>query len=449
MQKLFNRWKNLTSGSINRKIFGAAAIVALFTALVKVLALTKELIVAWRFGTGDDLDAFLIAFLVPSFIVNVLAAPLNAALIPIYIQVQKLQGTKTSQTLFAGTIIWSAGLLGIITLLMVVTAPLYLPLIASGFDSEKLNLTFHLLCLSAPIVLLSGVANLFSGVLNAKERFALAAMSPVITPVVTIVFLLVFKSWGIFTLVSGLVCGALLEIVLLGVALHRQGISLHLRLYKFDNYQRQVASQYTPLIAGAFLMCSSIIVDQSMAAMLLPGSVAALNYGNRVVSSILSLLTTALSTAVIPYFSKMLASEDWTGIRHTFNQYTKLIFLVAVPLTGLLLIFAEPIIQTLFEKGSFTEQDTKLVAQIHSLYALRLPFYLGDILIVGLIKSMRLNKLLIWVSGLSFLFNIILNYIFIKWIGVKGIALSTSCVYLFSFLFVFFFAKRSMKKLIV
>jgi len=32
-----------------------------------------KVVVAWRFGIGDTLDAFLIALLVPSFIINVVA----------------------------------------------------------------------------------------------------------------------------------------------------------------------------------------------------------------------------------------------------------------------------------------------------------------------------------------------------------------------------------------
>ena len=102
MQKFINLWKKLTSGSTNRKIFGAAVKVGLLTGLVRVAAVVKELVVAWKFGTGDTLDAFLIALLVPSFIINVVAGSFNAALIPTYIQVREQEGTKAAQRLFSG-----------------------------------------------------------------------------------------------------------------------------------------------------------------------------------------------------------------------------------------------------------------------------------------------------------------------------------------------------------
>lgn len=445
MQKFLDFWNKLTSGSINRKIFGAAVTVGILTALVKVASVVKELVVAWMFGTGDTLDAFLIALLVPSFIINVVAGSFNAALIPTYIQVREQEGTKAAQRLFSGTTVWSLGLLGITTVLIVVTAPVYLPWIAAGFSPKKLDLTFHLLCMIAPTLLLSGTITIWSAVLNAGERFALAALSPIITPAISILFLLGVKSWGIFALAAGLVGGAVVELVLLGAALHRQGISLHPRWYGFDAHLRQVANQYAPTIAGAFLMCSTSLVDQSMAAMLSPGSVAALNYGNRLTAFPITLATTALSTAVIPYFSKMVACEDWTGVRHTLKHYMRLILAVTVPLTGFLIVFSEPIVQILFQRGSFTARDTHLVAQIQSFFALQIPFYVAGILVVRLISAMRSNQILMWGSGCNLIINIVLNYLFMQWFGISGIALSTSCVYVFSFSFLLFFAMKKLK----
>ena len=447
MQKILDAWKKLTSGSINRNIFGAAVTVALLTALVKVAAVVKELVVAWNFGTGDELDAFLIALLVPSFIISVIADSFNAALIPTYIQVQEQKGKGAAQRLFAGTIVWSLGLLSIAAILMVVTAPLYLSVIATGFSQEKLNLTFQLLYALAPVIILSGIVTIWSAVLNAGERFALAALCPIITPGISVIFLLLFKSWGIFSLVAGLVCGIVLEIIILGAALKRQDVSVRPGWYGFDAHLRQVAGQYAPTVAGAVLICSAGLVDQSMAAMLSPGSVAALSYGNRLIASPISLMSIALSTAVIPYFAKMAACGDWVGLRSTFMHYLRLIFMITLPLTGLFIVFSQPLVQIFFQRGAFTAKDTQLVAQIQVFSALQIPFYTANIFVVRLITSMRLNYILMWVSAFNLLINIILNYVFMQWLGVKGIALSTSCVYVFSFLYLLIFANKSLKKI--
>jgi putative peptidoglycan lipid II flippase len=433
LYNLLDYWKKLTSGSVNRKIFGAAVTVGLLTVFVKVMGMGKELLVAQRFGTGDDIDAFLIALLVPSFIINIIAGSFSAALIPTYIQVREQEGKQAAQRLFSGVTVCGLGLLLITTILMLVAAPLYLPMIAGGFERQKLDLTFHLLYAIAPFIVLSGINIVWGAVLNAGERFALAAFSPILTPGITIILLLEFESWRTFILAAGLVCGTALEIVILGIGLKRQKVSLFPKWYGLNPHLLQVISRFLPTVAGSFLMFSTFIVDQSMAAMFPTGSVAALSYGNRIIALPITLATTALSAAVIPYFSKMVAHEDWESIRHTLQYYLRLIFIVTVPITIIFIVFSELIVRILFQRGSFTANDTHLVAQIQSCFALQIPFYIAGRLGVHLILSMRNNHILMWGSLFNLIINIALNYLFSKWMGIAGIALSTSFVYIFSF----------------
>ena len=129
-------------------------------------------------------------------------------------------------------------------------------------------------------------------------------------------------------------------------------------------------------------MGSTILVDQSMAAMLGSGSVAALNYANKLTSLLLSIGVSSLATAVLPSFSRLSANQDWAGLRRVLNTYTNLIALATVPLTVVLIIFSEPLIATFFQGGAFTAQDAHLIARVQSLLFLQLPFYATGILYV-------------------------------------------------------------------
>lgn len=420
---------------------------ALLTALVKLATGGRESIVAWRFGTGDALDAFLIAFLIPSFIINIVAGSFSASFIPSYIQVREREGLAAAQKLFSGAMVWSLGLLGITTLISVATAPLYLRWIGSGFGPGKLKLTFYLLCTLAPIVLLNGVVVLWSAALNATERFALASLAPIITPLVSITFLIAFQGWGIFALATGVVCGAGLELVLLGWALKQRGLLLCPRWNGLDPNLRAMGRQYSPMIAGAFLMSSTNFIDQSMAAMLPAGSVAKISYGSKIVVFILTLLGTSLGTVLIPHFSKIIAREEWLTARQTFRAYLQLVFLITVPLTLLVVFLSRPLVEILFQRGSFTPTDAESVARVQALFALQIPFFVATILTVRLISSIRANDILLKTSVINMVANVVLNYLFMKWIGLAGIALSTSCVYLISFGYCFTMVNRRMTKL--
>jgi putative peptidoglycan lipid II flippase len=446
-QKIPQLWKNISSGSINNRIFGAAIVVATGTTLVKLLAIAKELVVAYRFGTTQELDTYLIALTIPSFLLNIIAGSFNSALIPTYIKVREQKGIKAAQQLFAGATIWSIGLLTIATSIMLTGAPVYLPKLIAGFSPEKLALTYRLLWAISPMLILTGIGTVWSAVLNAGERFALVALVPMITPTVTVIFLFTSPTWGVFDLVAGMVGGQLIEMTIVGTVLTRQGFSLRPKWYGFNADLQEVASQYLPAIVGTFLMCSTGLVDRSMAAMLPSGSVAALDYGNRIVTLPIIIASTALSTAVMPYFSKMVASDDWHGIRNSLKHYLMLIFAGSVPLTGFIIVFSEPIVRIMLQRGSFTAADALIVAHIQSCFAIQVPFYIGCMLVVRLISAMRKNHILIVGSAFNLAINVGLNYVFMRWLGVAGIALSTSFVYIFSFFFLLSFVLRNLKKI--
>ena len=52
-------------------------------------------------------------------------------------------------------------------------------------------------------------------------------------------------------------------------------------------------------VVGALLMGSTPVIDQAMAAMLSPGSVSALSYGNKLISGIVAVGASTLSTALL------------------------------------------------------------------------------------------------------------------------------------------------------
>ncbi|OLD95299.1 MAG: murein biosynthesis integral membrane protein MurJ [Cyanobacteria bacterium 13_1_40CM_2_61_4] len=417
--------------STNRKIFRAAVVVGTFTVVAKVGATAKELVVARWFGRGDVLDAFLIAFLLPSFFVNLVAGSFHLALIPTFIQVRETEGREAAQRLFSSVTALSLGILVGLSILLGLTAPYYLRLLGSGFSPAKLALTRDLTYLLLPIIVLGGLEGILVAILNAEERFALPAFLPVVSSLLAVLSLFAAgKSLGIFALALGTVVGQAVETVVLLWALRRKGGWLGPRWTGMDPNMRQVVGQYAALVAGSLLMGSTNLVDQSMAAMLDPGSVAALNYANKLVSAISGTATLALSSAALPYFSQMVASQDWKGCRHTLKTYFLFSVAATVPVTLGLLLWSHPLIKILFQRGAFTERDTNVVSATQAMFAIQIPFYVLGILLTRVIASLKRNDLLMCGALINLTLDIILNLVLMKFFGVAGIALSTSLVYI-------------------
>lgn len=407
--------------------------------------MAKGMVVAAFFGVGDALDAFVIAFLPILFVITVVVGAFKSALLPIYVRVRDQQGVNAAQDLFGQSMIVAVAFLSIFAAVLALSSPYFLPFLCLGFDAEKLALTQRLFYLLLPAVIFRCLATVWSGILNAGEHFGLAALSPVAVPVSSIIALLVWGSdYGIYALVFGTIGGFLLELPLLGWGLKRYRIALLPRWRGDSDALRQMIAQYLPLVAAAALMGGTTFVDATMAAALDPGSVAALDYGNKVVATIVGIGALAMGTAVFPFFSRLIGVGNWTAIRHLLKKYSLLILLVTVPLTLLLVVVSEPLVSLLFQRGEFDETDTRLVGQIQAVYGLQIPFYVVGILFVRLISAGKANSILMVGAFLNLLLNVVLNYIFMQYWGVVGIALSTVCVYIFSCTFLLIMSYRSL-----
>ena len=86
--------------STNRQILGASATIAVLTLVARAASLARDVAVAYGFGRGDELDAFLIALLLPTFAINVVANSLNAAFVPVFIEVRERDGAARADLLF-------------------------------------------------------------------------------------------------------------------------------------------------------------------------------------------------------------------------------------------------------------------------------------------------------------------------------------------------------------
>ena len=433
---------------VNYRIFGALVTVGSLGVAVKLAATLKEITIAQRFGVSDYLDAFLIAYLLPSVAINVISGSFNAALIPTYIQVREQQGETEAQRLFSSILVLGIVLLVAASLILMAGASSILPLLGSGFTEEKLVLTRWLFLLLLPILPLTGVSSIWSALLNAGERFALPSVTTIITPIVTMISVYALSErLGAYALAFPIVCGSLLECALLGAALRRQSVFIMPRWHGRTPAVMQVTRQYVPMLASALTMNGTLLVDQSMAAMLGSGSVSALNYGNRIPAMLAAIGAISLSTAVLPHLSRMTAVGDWKGIRHTLKTFSGLILFVAVPLTVLLIAFSRQIVALLFERGAFTPSDAVQVASIQRFYLAQLPFYVLSMLFVRLTSALKASHILLWGSLINFTLNAALDYQLMKWLGLRGIAMSTSLVYAVSLCYLCFMSLRLLRRL--
>jgi putative peptidoglycan lipid II flippase len=287
----------------------------------------------------------------------------------------------------------------------------------------------RLLYVLAPTILVAGFSSVFASLLNAHERFRAAALAPLALPAFTLVlFWLGRERYGIYALAVGTLVGFAAEFVILGLAAHRQRL-LAWPTLQADENARRVGIQYVPVALASLLMSSSMVIDQSMAATLASGSVATLSYGNKMVSLLLGIVAASLSTVLFPRFSKLIAAGRWDELKQLLRTFGRLIFALAIPGVVLLIVGSEPLVRLVFERGAFTSADTIAAAGVQRWLAPEIPFYILVMVGSRLLSALDAYQVTLRIGVLNLVLNVVGNYVFMSLFGVKGIAMSTSLVY--------------------
>jgi putative peptidoglycan lipid II flippase len=435
--------------TIHRSILHAALSVGAAGIVVKLIAMAKEIGVASVYGRSDAIDAFLAAALIPSLLVNLISESMNQALVPTLVRVREQEGHDRAQQLLSNSMLSMCLLLGLASAVMALLAHGFFPLIASNFPPAKLALSIHLFYGLLPIVLLTGIATNCTAILNTLDRFALPALAPAVISIsILLGAVLLGNRFGIWAIVYATLAGSLLYAVIVAGMMEAHGYPFRLRWHGMTEATREVAGQYGPVLLSSLVASGGLLVDQSMAAMLPAGSVSALVYANRFVSVVLTLLAGAVSTAIVPHFSRMIAHRDWAGCRHTLRTWVGITALVSIPIALLLIVGARPLVRVAYQHGRFGAHDSAVVASVLAMYAIQIPFYVTSRVYYRYIVTMRRTDLVLYCGilnlGLDIVLNLVLMHWFVRmhWPGVAGIALATSLWTVSTFFYLWYWSRK-------
>jgi putative peptidoglycan lipid II flippase len=435
--------RRFQASSVNRLIFRAALSVSAAGVLVKLVATFKEVAVAGVYGRSDAMDAFLAAALIPGLLVNLISESMNQALVPTLIRVREQEGRDRAQQLLSNSMLWMCLLLAAASVAMALAAHGFFPLIASNFPAAKLELSIRLFYGLLPIVLITGIATNCTAVLNTFDRFVLPALAPMAISVAMILgALLLGGRYGIWALVYSTLAGSLVHAAVVVWMMDAHGYRFRLRWYGMTEATREVGRQYGPVLLSGVVASGGLLVDQSMAAMLPAGSVSALVYASRFVSVVLTLLAGAVSTAVTPYFSRMIAHGDWAGCRQTVRTWVRLTALVSAPIATLLIAGSHLLVRLALQHGAFGPGDTAVVTKVLALYAIQVPFVVSSRVFYRFLVAMRRTDLILYCGALNLGLDVVLNLILMRWFGVAGIALATSLWTIGTFFFLWYWTRK-------
>lgn len=428
-----NRTRSLLLRGAGSRVVSGFMLVAVLTVGSKAVSFLKDATVARQFGTGDSLDAFLVSFGLLTFFAALMGGGLPESFLPIYAETSHLKNKRRASRLALQSTFLHALSLLLLAALSYFIAPHFVSWATRGFSPEKQLLAVSLLRRLLPFLVCFGLTYQLSAWLRADKHFMLATSSQMLIPL-TLILLLIFQGHAATanTLVTGTVIGSLLHLSVLIVAIVRK-LPKQIRFWrnslKIWDPKLRVISRYAGhfLFAGG-IFSSTVVVDQTMAAWLAPGSVAVLGYTEKICGIILAVTVTPSCDVLFPYFADKVARQDWIGVKRQLFQSAGAILSLALPASLLLAGLAPWVIALLFERGSFTHQDTLRVTEVLRIAALQIPFFIVGSLASRVVVAMQATRFIIWISAIGLFGNAGLNWLLMRNMGAAGIALSTVLV---------------------
>ena len=429
----------------NQRILKSALLVAALTLAAKAAGALKELIVAYGFGTAPELGAFIFAAMFPAFLINVVSGSLQVAFVPRYMAVKAESGPANAVALAARFSMLTLILMALVVLVVAPVCYLLLGRIAAGFDESTLALCRMLMLLLMPTAIVSGVAALWTSLLNAENHFRFTALVPLVTPTCIVMALVVSRRpWAVETLVLGTAAGALIEALLLGGRVRALGVRLFGRPNLSDEADRRILGQFLPAASANVLMAGSMLVEQSFAATVSAGDVAAYAFGTRLTAVVATVLVTTLSTVLLPHFSRLTAAAGVAGLRGAVAPVVLGTLAFSVPAAGLFWFASGQITALVFQRGNFDAADAALVSAIQAVHGLYVPVFALSMVAVRLVNAMSASRVLMAGAALNLLASVLLNAALVPHVGVVGIAWANVGMYTVSTVFLWAFVLRSM-----
>lgn len=431
-----------------RTIVQTAVLMAALTLVSKMLGFIREMVIAGFFGTSYIVDAYVMAQSIPNMLFGGIFASIGKAYMPTFSGIVEKQGKEagnkfTSQLINIAVII--AAILSVIGILL---SDSLTAIIAPKFSAETAELTSFYLKITFGYMIFTCVSSIFDSYLRYNGSFLHPIISGYMQNIGIISIAAVSAYTSHYCFAFGILLGYVLRFVYQVIVVRKIGYH-HSRGASIKGEVRQILVLSVPVFIGSYVSQINSYVDKSLASGLQEGSVAALNYGNILMTFITGLTTTIIATIIYPKITKAAVNEDWEFFNEATDKGISLITIIAVPFGLGAMVFADDVVQIVYERGAFDEIATALTGTAFFFYSCGLIFVALNEFLVQVYYSLKDMKTPIKCAAAGVLVNIILNFLLIGKMAHGGLALATSAAAFVNFTFLFVLLIRKHREVAV
>jgi putative peptidoglycan lipid II flippase len=395
------------------------------------MGLIREIVAASYFGVTGAMSAFTIAFQVPNLMRALFAdMALQGGFVPVFTELLE-KGERREAFRVASSLFFLVCLvLGGLTALFILLAPVVIPAVAPGFDPALEDLTVNLARILFPIVLLLAFSGLVVGMLNSFEHFSVPALAPIAWNLVIIGALtgltpLFPEEDEIYAYAIGVLVGTAVQFALPIPWLRGRGGRFTLSLDWRDERVIRVLKLMFPVTITLGLINLSLLINSLFGTLVQDEAPAAIDKAFRIYQLPQGLFSISIATILFPTLARFAARGAMDDLRGAMANGVRLICLFLIPSAAIMVVLAEPITRLVFERGVFDAEATDLVATAMFWWAFSLPFQGVSLLFSRTFFSLQRPWETTVLAGLNLVVNALVALALYSPFGIAGIVIGT------------------------
>jgi putative peptidoglycan lipid II flippase len=433
-----------------RSVLIHAITMAMGTFSSRILGLVRDAVTVAVFDRTVT-DAWLVAFRLPNLFRRMLGeGSLSVAFIPVFVgslthAPSKARDISDAHKLAYGIFTLLFGFLSILTALGIIFAEEVLIYLVPGQGymsvEGKFQLTVHMAQIMFGFIFFISVYAYFMAILNSLKRFAAAAFAPVLFNISMIASSLFHDDlrWPGESLAWGVLVGGFLQMAWLIPSLSKVGFLPRFTFKIWTPDVQRVLKSLLPGWIGVGILQLSALINVRFASELSEGTHSWIYTADRLLELPLSLVAVSLGSALLPTLSQYWALGQKEKMIQTSVHFLKITFFLAIPASVGIYALATPIVQVLFQRGQFSDNDVYMTSSILQIYAFSVLTYSGVRVIVSSYYAIKNTWFPAFVSALALVIHYLLAKSLVHTMGAQGLAWATVASSLLNFLLLFGF----------
>jgi putative peptidoglycan lipid II flippase len=399
------------------------------------LSMVKAIVVAKWFGISPEMDAFVLATLVPNLVGALVTSTTAGALVPVLARAAK-DGPLARATVFRSAFLIFFCICLLLTSIVALCSGLIARHLGPALDPYRLMLATRMLRWASILIVSTGVYAFCSAELLSRKRYAIVAAAPAIATSLSLALVVLLHGLGPDILVWSLICGTVVQAIVILVPTWTASAGGSKMAWRSPLVTRAITAQWA-LLGAAVIGVANVFIDQLFSVLLPAGNVSALNYASSLNSVLMQTCVMSLAWVALPELSLLVASGNLDELRARLRYCIVLAVMISAPVTASVIVFGEKAIQVVLQHGRFAQNSTHLVFLAWLGFSLGLVPAAVGMIIVRLINALDQNAILLRIGAFLLIANVLLDYAFVRFWGLFGICLSTSLVYYLSLAILF------------